>query len=133
MKLEIFTLCEAANDAGGKLNLLGAFDHLWARQMPVTHPHCAVALRVRFSRIEEGNHRLKVTFADEDGKLVIPAIEATVGIRFANDDPTTAANVILNIHALKLNSFGEYTVDVALDGRQEGSIPLYLHAMKEPE
>lgn len=133
MKLEIFTLCEAANDANGKLNLLGSFDHLWARQLPITHPHCAVAMRVRFARIEEGNHRFKVTFGDADGKLVIPPIEATVGIRFGNDDPTTAANVILNITALKLSTFGEYTVDVALDGRQEGSIPLYVQQMKDKE
>ena len=131
MKVEIFTVCEAANDANGKLNLLGSFDHLWAQQTPVTHPYCAVAMRLRFARIEEGNHRLKVTFADADGKLVIPSIEATVGLRFANDDSTTAANVILNIVSLKLNSFGEYTIDLAVDGRQEGSLPLYVQRMPE--
>ena len=38
MRLEIFTLCDAATDSVGKLNILGSFDTLWAREAPVSHP-----------------------------------------------------------------------------------------------
>ena len=130
MKVEIFTLCDAATDSGGKLNILGSFDHLWARHTPVTHPLCAVAIKLRFARIEEGNHRLKVTVGDIDGKLVLPSVDAAVAVRFASEEPTTVANVILNLQQLKLGGFGEYTIDLAIDGRQEGSIPLYVNQLK---
>ena len=49
MKVELYVLCDAATaDAGGKLNILGVFDRLNAREAPVTHPLCALAVRLRF-------------------------------------------------------------------------------------
>jgi hypothetical protein len=51
MKVEIFTLCDAATtDAAGKLNILGSFDRLNATQTPVMHPQCALAIKLRFER-----------------------------------------------------------------------------------
>lgn len=136
MNVEIFTLCDAATDSGGKLNILGSFDHIFANEAPATHPLCAIAVRIRFARIEEGNHRLNVTFADADGKLVLPGLEASLGIRFGPNDPSIAANVVLCIQKLKLETFDEYTIDLAIDGRHEGSIPLYVkqrHPQKNRE
>ena len=132
MKIEIFTLCDAATDSGGKLNILGSFDHIWATKTPATHPLCAIAVKIRFSRIEEGNHRLKVTFADTDGKLVLPGLDAPLAIRFGPEDSTVAANVVLMIQKIKLETFGEYTIDLAIDGRHEASIPLYVKQRKMP-
>ena len=57
MKVEILTLCDAATtDAAGKLNILGSFDGLNAKQAPVMHPQCALALKLRFERLEEGGN-----------------------------------------------------------------------------
>ncbi len=126
MKIELFTLCDAATDSGGKLNVLGSFDHIFAKKTPAIHPLCAIAVKIRFSRIEEGNHRLRVTFADMDGKLVLPGLDATLVIRLRPEDSTVAANVVLVIQKIKLETFGEYTIDLAIDGRHEGSIPLYV-------
>ena len=126
MKVEIFTLCDAATDSGGKLNMLGAFDHIIAAAMPAVHPLCAIAVRIRFAKIEEGSHKLNVTFADTDGKFVLPGLQASIGVRLGPDHSTIAANVVLCIQKLKLETFGEYTIDLAIDGRHEGSIPLYV-------
>jgi hypothetical protein len=131
MKAEIFTLCDAATDAQGKLNLLGSFDTLWAKEAPVTHPACAVAIRLRFAHIEEGNHRVKLTFADADGKLVMPPMNASLAVRFKPEDSTATANLVINLQQVKLPQFGEYTIDLAVDGRQEGSIPLYVRKIPE--
>lgn len=124
--MEIFTLCDAATDSGGKLNILGAFDHITAGKVPAVHPLCAIAARIRFSGIEEGNHRLKVTFADADGKLILPGLDASLNVRLGPRHSSVAANVVLYIQKLKLDLFGEYTVDLAIDGRHEASIPLYV-------
>ncbi len=49
MKVEIFTLCDAATiDAAGKLNVLGSFDRLNSPAEPITHMHCALAIKLRF-------------------------------------------------------------------------------------
>jgi len=131
MRLEIFTLCEAATDSYGKLNILGSFDTLYGKEEPLTHPACAVAVKLRFSRVEEGEHRIKLTFADADGKLVMPPLDSTVKVRMRPGDTTATANLVLNIQRLKLPRFGEYTIDLAVDGRQEGTLPLYVKPRPE--
>ena len=124
MDVELFALCDAATDYGGKLNLLGAFDSIWAKQFPVAHPHCAIALRVRFERIEDGTHRVRIGIMDEDGKPVVPTIEGSVVVKCPPNLLTVCANLVLNINGLKFEKPGRYAVDLALDGRHEKSLPL---------
>jgi hypothetical protein len=58
VNVEVFALCDAATDSGGKLNVLGAFDSLQVGAYPTVYPHCAVAVRIRFRRIEQGKPSL---------------------------------------------------------------------------
>ena len=126
MKIEIFTLCDAATEDRGKLNLLGSFDHLMARQAPVVHASCALALKMRFAKTEEGSHQIRVTFIDEDGHEVLDALQVTVSVLVAPGESTATSHIVLNIQQLKLPNFGEYSIDLAVDGREEGSLPLYV-------
>ncbi len=127
MKVEIFTLCDAATlDAGGKLNILGSFDRLNAKQVPVTHPQCSLAIKLRFERVEEGQKRLRIAFVDSDGVAVMPTIDAATEVRFLGNDSTSTVSVALNIQQLKLPQFGEYSIDLAVDDRHETSIPLFV-------
>ncbi len=48
MQTAIFTLCDAATVAGGKLNILGSFDTIGADFFPCNHSLCAVACKLRF-------------------------------------------------------------------------------------
>ena len=130
MNIELFVLCDAATDQQGKLNILGAFDSLWAKTVPVSHPQCAVALRIRFSKIEAGEHNIKINVIDEDGQSVVSPFETKVNVGFANIKVTSvAANMILNLHGLKFQKFGEYSIDLAIDGRQEASLPFYVNQL----
>jgi hypothetical protein len=127
MKVEIFTLCDAATvDAAGKLNILGSFDRLNAREAPVTHPQCALAIKLRFERVEEGQKRLRIAFVDQDGVAFMPNLDATTEVQFHGDDPSATVSLALNIQQLKLPRFDEYSIDLAVDGRQEASIPLFV-------
>ena len=126
LKLEIFTLCDSAVDYGGKVCILGAFDSITAPEAPFTVSHCAVVARMRFHRIEEGNHKLRVTLADQDGKMIMPNVDAQVGIRFTEKAQSATFNLVMQINGLKLDEFGEYTVDLAVDGVHQRSLPLYF-------
>ena len=76
MHVEIFTLCDAATvDAAGKLNILGSFDNLSAASEPIVHMQCALALKLRFARIEEGQKRFRLAFVDSDGKAVMQPLD----------------------------------------------------------
>ena len=78
MKVEVFVLCDAATiDAGGKLNILGIFDRIHAKEAPASHPLCSLAIRLRFERIEEGPKRVRVSFVNADGVSVMPTLDAS--------------------------------------------------------
>ena len=131
MKVELFVLCDAATDYHGKLNILGTFDAIWAKQIPAVHPQCAIALKVRFSRIEEGDHKVRINIVDEDGKAAVPSLEAGINVRFGKMPSSISINMIFNIQNLKINNYGEYSIDLAIDGRHEVSLPLYVNQMQE--
>ena len=131
MELELLALCDAATDSMGKLNILGAFDSIVARSVPVVHPQCAVALRIRFSRAEAGEHKVAVNLIDEDGKSIVPSLDATVHIVFRGDEEASVAtNMIMNLQRLQLANAGEYSIEVAVDGRHQKSIPLVVRLRK---
>jgi len=130
MNLEVFSLCDAATNDSGKLNILGAFDTIWARNIPVVHPQCAVALRIRFENIERGEHKVAVNFVDLDGKHIIPPANGTININFPDERRSASANLILNMQMLKLEKYGEYSIDLAIDGREEASLPLFVMQSK---
>jgi Family of unknown function (DUF6941) len=132
MTTEVFALCDAATVSGGKLNLLGAFDSIHAAQTPAVHAQCAIAARLRFLRIEEGQHRIKLNVVNEDGHPIMPSIDGVLTVNFGQEDESAVTNFIVNIHQLKFESLGQYSIDLAVDGRHETSLPLFVKAMPAP-
>ncbi len=130
MQIEVFSLCDAATTDRGKLNMLGAFDTIWATKMPTVHPQCAVALRIRFDSIEAGKHRITVNFVDADGQHIIPSANGEINVNFSGKQKTKSANLILNIHRLKLKEYGEYSIDLAMDTRTTAHLPLFVKERK---
>ncbi len=130
MQIEIFALCDAATADFGKLSMLGAFDTIGTAKIPVVHSQCAIALRVRFERIERGEHKVIVQFVDIDGKNVIPPAQGVITMNFPEEQSSGSANLILNIQALKLEKFGQYSIDLAIDGQQKASLPLFVKERK---
>ncbi len=131
MNIEVFALCDAATDERGKLNILGAFDTIWSKQVPLQYPQCSIALRIRFTAIERGQHKVAVNFVDLDGKPLIPSAKGPVNINFPDEQRSGAANLILNIQQMKIPRFGNYSIDLAIDGRNEASLPLFVKQKKE--
>jgi hypothetical protein len=132
MDIEIFALCDAATDSGGKLNILGAFDRIYVRQLPAVHPHCAIALRIRFDRIEAGEHRVRISLIDADGKPVIPSLDGNINVNIPPDLTSICANLVLDINGLKLEKADLYSIELAIDGRHEKSLPLTVVQIKPP-
>lgn len=127
MNIEVFSLCDAATiDAAGKLNVLGAFDTIWAGKLPAVYPQCSIALRIRFENIERGAHRVSVNFVDLDGKHIIPSTDGTININFSGEQRSGSANLVFNLQMLKLENYGEYSIDLAVDGRKEASLPVFI-------
>jgi hypothetical protein len=126
MDIQIAVLCDAATDNSGKLNILGTFDTIYTSQLPAIHPQCSIAIRMTFNKSEEGSHKVKLNFVDEDGKSVMPPIEIPIDVQVPDETIFLSRNFIVNIQKLKFDKEGLYSIDVAVNGRQEGNIPLLV-------
>jgi len=127
MNIQVAVLCDAATqDSSSKLNILGAFDTIYAPQIPATHLHCAVALRVTFSAGEEGQHKLALNFINADGRSIMPPIEVPVTVTLPEDAHFISLNFVVNIQQLQFPEAGLYSVDVRLDGQSQAGIPLLV-------
>lgn len=124
MDIEAFLLCDAATEQQGKLNILGAYDHIWAKQLPAKHPFCSIATRVRFEKIEEGHHSVRIQIIDEDGNSISPKLEGNVFVQAGPGFDTSVANLILNIQGLEFKQYGRYQIDLAIDDNIQASLPL---------
>jgi hypothetical protein len=76
--------------------------------------------------VEEGQKKLRLAFIDSDGTAVMPPIDGMAEVRFQDNDSSSSVSLALGIQQLKLPKFGEYSIDLAIDGRHEASIPLFV-------
>jgi len=134
MNIQTAVLCDAATDDNGKLNLLGAFDTIYARELPAIHPQCAVALRVTFFSADEGKHSLRLNFVDADGRSIMPDFPPIpVEVVLPDDMHFGTRNFIFNIQQLKFETPGLFSMDVSLDGQPQANIPLLVkHVLPQP-
>lgn len=126
MNIQVAVLCDAATEDNGKLNLLGAFDTIYAQQLPAVHPQCSLALRVTFGHEDEGDRDLRLTFVDADGRAIMPQIPIPLKISLPGDSHFSTRNFIVNIQQLKFENPGLYSMDIVLNGRTQASIPMLV-------
>src|ERR1035437_6389444 len=128
MQIEIFALCDAATIAGGKLNILGSFDTIAARNFPVTHPLLSIACKARLDadEIDEGREiKIALHMLDPDLKDVFsPSIHA---LKLTDSDPLAVFSQshvqIWQQIGLKLEKPGEYYFQLKIDEVEKARIP----------
>lgn len=126
MEVQLLSLCDAATITGGKINILGIFDQIFASAEPIAAPPCSVIIRMIFEKIEEGNKTLRLEFVDADGKQIMPSVDANVQVQVPEQAPYASVQIALAIPQLALPHFGEYAVVLAVNGREEGRTRLHL-------
>jgi hypothetical protein len=123
MDIEVFTLCEAAADYQGRLNILGIFDTIFSPNIPAAHPHCAIAIRLRFRKAEEGKHSLVIRIVDQDGKTTIWDLSGDFTISFSENDFFGAINLVANLNDFTFNRYGEYNINLVVDSQAVSTLP----------
>lgn len=135
MNIEIAAICDAAtaNGSGGRLNILGAFDRIFAK-FPLVIPQCSTAFRIRYSRSEAGMHDLTLAFEDVCGKLIVPSMQSKIPLEpVAQGFDTAAVNMVLNLQRLQIKRPDKYIIRLIIDDEELASLPLYaLEAPQQP-
>lgn len=133
MNIQVAVLCDAATDDNMKLSLLGAFDTIYAPQMPAIHPQCAVALRMTFAAGDEGTRKLSINFINADGLSITQGLQdIAIPVVLPEDVHFVTRNFIVHFQGLEFKEPGLFSVDVRLDGQPCASIPLLVRLMPRP-
>lgn len=133
MRVELFTLCDFAQaEPTGKMNLVGTFDRIFAKEEPVKRSLFAVAARLRFEAHEEGARSVVLSFIDSDGQRVMPLLRAQFTVKLPPGEPSATLNYVMVIPQLKLPRFGDYQIDLAVDDKVEATLPLYVRQRAAP-
>jgi len=125
MELEIFTLCDFAQDVNGKLTIVGTFDSLASAKFPCMHPNCSIATRIRFSEKEIGHHKLQL-YMKHNGSEAIPHVEAALNVKVGPGGYSTT-NLVLNMSNLLLKEPGKYTIELHVDEQWAGGLTLSVN------
>jgi len=117
MKVDIFTLCDSAQEYDGKLVIIGTFNRLSSTQFPTVHPELALVARIIFSETEKGKHNIDFMVKKENEDIfVIPPGHMTADITESKGNDT-AINIIIKGNNIPIQSAGIYKVTLNIDGQ----------------
>ena len=128
MNIEIAAICDAAtaNDVGGRLNILGAFDRIFAK-FPLVIPQCSAAFRLRYQRSEAGTHQLSLSIEDVVGHAIVPPMQSEIELMpVVQGFDTAAVNMVLNMQRLQFKRPDKYIVRLVVDNEELAALPLYI-------
>ena len=125
MEVEIFTVCDFAQDNGGKLTIVGTFDRITTSAFPCVHGLLSVAIRLRFANREEGVHSLMVRLTDAANIDVMEPLQGELNVS-TSALGYSAVNLVINFQAVKFEKEGRYSFELHIDGEWQSGLPLFL-------
>lgn len=134
MELDFALIADAANvSQEGKLNILGIFDTIWAREFPVRHAAMVFVLRVKADFTDQGSHSLEVRLLDADGEQLFRA-EGPMQVPGSAPGRPVKPHVIMGLSGVSFRAPGDYSFEVSIDGHHLKSVPLFvMEAPTAPE
>lgn len=126
MDIELFTASDYAAEYGGKLTVVGVFDTLWADAAPIVHPAWSITVKARFEKNEEGPQSLRLQITDADGVEIVPPLDLQLEAQTPPDSHTGTFQVVTHLNGARFENFGEYAINLAINGRHRASIPLFV-------
>ncbi|HKC36330.1 MAG TPA: hypothetical protein VKB95_09725 [Chitinophagaceae bacterium] len=127
MEIEIFTLCDFAQDNNSKLTVVGTFDAIHSKQFPFVQQSFSVACRLRFSEKETGPHDMRLKFTDGNREEVIKPIEGQMNIAKPLNGQYSAVNLVFNFNQVKFEKAGRYSFELYIDDEWTSGLPLFVN------
>lgn len=131
MELLVATLCDAAVENQGKLNVLGAFDAIIAQSFPARFS-CNLALRFSFNTADRGDHKFSIVLIDESDP-VEPNEPQEADMQVNMPDGATGYSTQNLIKPLQgtIAKAGTYHFSIRLDGKVLVRVPLRVIAQSD--
>jgi len=120
-------LADFANTAeGGKLNVMGVFDRILAKEFPTRHQSMYLVVRTLHEYSDsETTHDFVFKIESPDGASVVN-IEAKGEIGTMEPGQYGNMNQIIHLQGVEFERSGTYMVRVSIDGEPAAEVPLIL-------
>lgn len=119
-------------DQGGKISVLGIFQHIWVQQFPAMHPRLHLVLRLKGRRTEIGEHPVRIRLLDDQGIEILGG-NGTVTFAEPPAGVTEIEAAAILVFDVPFQHPGEYRFEIAIDGEQKASVPITLSQIPRPE
>ncbi len=130
MQLSFALFADAANlSQEGKLNILGVFDAVQVGALPAIHPRAHLVVRLKGSRGDIGSHTMTLRWVNPQGH----ELWSSVGELNLGTPPNGMTEMDMPLIAaidLPLDESGGYTMQIALDERPCGQVPLQVRTIQ---
>lgn len=134
MHLELAFLCDAATDAGGKLNALGiGVDRLILSELPQHHRRLTLVTRIAFEPEDAGDRRFAIELVGPDGNAVAPRVEGNLQVQFGDPPQTSRANILIELANPLFTVAGPHEAKLSLDGAELVALPLDVTVQAPPQ
>ena len=133
MEVALGVLADGANvSQEGKLNILGVFDIIYARDFPIVHPSMQLVIRFNASAAERGTRRrATVKLLDADGnELLSLAGDVSVPERAGIEDIGVVS--IIGLNNVKFDRSGDYSFRILLDDDEKYRVPFKVVRRQQP-
>ncbi len=125
MNVTLAVLADYANvSKEGKLNIMGIFDVIHAREFPYTHPQMQFVMNLESSLAEAGKtKKVEVHLMDGDGRKLF-AVNGDLMLGEARPGEPFRSNSILTVNLLRFDRPGDYVFNVLINDEHKARVPL---------
>jgi len=133
MKARVAVLADCANvTVDGKLNIMGIFNVINARQVPVTHSQMQLVLSLVPDPWElNSTVPLEIQLVDSDGRVIF-GLKGQVAVGAAKGGEQATANYLLGLNNTVFERFGSFEFKILANDEPFATIPLIVQAAPVP-
>ncbi len=133
MTITFAVLADYANvTREGKLNVMGIFDRVFARQIPSRFPPMQLVVRLEAQHAElSSEHSIRIQLAGPEGTALFD-INGTFTPRGGQPGQPASVNHVIRLADLPLERAGDHAVLIWVDGDLKGEVPLRVDETPPP-
>lgn len=116
MKIDIFTLCDTAQEYNGKLMIIGTFNYIYAEKFPTIHSELALVARITFNEKEKGIHKIEICIKKNDNDTFLMPLRNMTIDTTTMKEKEAGLNIIIKGNNIAIPEAGIYTATIKVDG-----------------
>ncbi|MDO4163886.1 MAG: hypothetical protein Q4D56_05795 [Bacteroides sp.] len=122
MQIDIFTLCDNAQEYNGKMVIVGTFNMITVPKFPHVYSEFAFVASIRFDKDEKREHDIEVGIkkCDSEYFLIAPA-----KMKASTAEPQgeySYINLVIKVNNVTIKEKGKYIVYLNIDGEKRETI-----------